>query len=150
MDNLNTRPATASDIEICYRIKQQALKPYVNIIWGWDERQQRQLHRASFTTKDTSIICRNTKAIGYYELEDADNEFFLKNLLIQKSFQNLGIGSFVLKQVIRQAEALQKPIRLRVFKINTEAQKFYREHGFEVFETMPHHLKMLRELHEEA
>lgn len=145
MDNLTLRPATVADAEICYRIKQQTLKTYVDKILGWDEIEQREIHKKSFTPAETTIICYNNTPIGYCELEETEDNFFLKNILLRKKYQKTGIGSFVLGELIENAEAKQKSITLQVFKTNTKAQKLYHKLGFKIYGTEEHHFRMLRE-----
>ncbi|TXD82792.1 GNAT family N-acetyltransferase [Subsaximicrobium wynnwilliamsii] len=142
MDNLHLRPATASDKEICYRIKQLSLKPYVNTIWGWDEMVQLKAHNDHFSRSATTIIIYKNKPIGYYELVETNAHFILKNILIENQFQNLGIGNFVMQLLIENANALEKSIQLKVFKVNGKAQKLYSKLGFNVVEITEYHLKM--------
>lgn len=45
-------------------------------------------------------------------------------------FQNMGIGSTVMKNIIEGAVVKEKSIGLQAFKINSRAQKFYTGLGF--------------------
>lgn len=64
-------------------------------------------------------------------ISENDTEIYIENFLIDNTFQNLGIGKEVMKSIIQKSSLENKSIRLQVFKIDTKAQKFYRNFGFE-------------------
>ncbi|WP_445731857.1 GNAT family N-acetyltransferase [Mariniflexile sp.] len=139
---MNLRNAKNSDLEITYRIKSKSIKEYVEKIWGWNEPYQKEIHKKKFIASETKIIEQNQQKIGYLVLKETENEIYIENLLIEKEFQNLGIGKEVMEKIIEKANSEKKLIRLQVFKINIKAQKFYGNLGFEKTSEMKNHIEM--------
>lgn len=136
------RNAQNSDLEITYLIKSKSIKPYVNKIWGWSESYQREIHKDNFTALDTQIIKYKEQEIGYIAITETDKEIYIENLLIVEEFQNLGIGKEIMEKVIEKASSEKKLIRLQVFKINSNAQRFYQKLGFENALEKEYHIEM--------
>ena len=139
---LNLRNAKNSDLKITYRIKSKSIKPYVEKIWGWNESCQRDMHESNFIASDTKLIVYKKQEIGYVVLKETDKEILIENLLIEKEFQNLGIGKEVMAQIIERAHLEKKLIRLHVFKINIKAQRFYGNLGFAKTSEKENHIEM--------
>ena len=126
------RPATADDLELTYRIKSNSLKPYIEEVWGWNEDFQQEFHKKNFNPKNIQIILLNNTPLGYLESEDKENTLFIYNLLIDKSFQNKGIGTGILTILIDDAFAQKKTVQLEVLKVNTRAKQLYQRLGFKL------------------
>jgi len=139
---LNIRNANKSDLELTYRIKRKSIKPYVEKIWGWNEAYQREIHKADYIASDIKIIEHKQQEIGYLAIKENDNEIYLENLLIEKDFQNSGIGKEVMENIIDRANSGKKLIRLQVFKINFRAQRFYKNFGFIETSETENHIEM--------
>lgn len=128
---VNLRKAKPSDVGITYQIMCNSIKPYIQKLWGWDDSHQQKIHKKNFRASKTTLIEYQKKIIGYLVISENDTELYIENLLIDGSFQNLGIGNVVMKRVIQKSASEKKSIRLQVFKINTKAQKFYQNLGIE-------------------
>tara|TARA_R110000868_G_scaffold91812_2_gene254400 strand:- start:14806 stop:15180 length:375 start_codon:yes stop_codon:yes gene_type:complete len=114
----------------------------VEKIWSWNEPYQKEIHKAKFIASDIKIIEHKKQAVGYLILKDTDNEIYIENLLIEKEFQNLGIGKEVMQKIIERANSEKKLIRLQVFKINIKAQRFYKNFGFKKTSEKENHIGM--------
>ena len=139
---MHLRAAKTSDLELTYRIKSKSIKPYVEKIWGWNEPNQRKIHNQSFNANDTKLIEYHKQYIGFLVIKETDNEIYIENLLIAMEFQNLGIGKTIMEQIVKSADFKKKRIRLKVFKINTKAQRFYENFGLEKISEMENHIEM--------
>lgn len=139
---LNFRDAKKTDLEITYRIKRNSIKQYVEKIWSWNEFFQKKTHETNFVASNTKIIGRDQKEVGYLVLKETQSEIFIENLLIEREFQNLGIGKEIMEEIIERANSEKKLIRLQVFKINVRAQKFYKSLGFKEISEMENHIEM--------
>lgn len=108
-----------------------SIKPYIEKLWDWEDLHQRKIHKKKFKASKISLIEVEEKIVGYIVLSENDKEIYIENLLIEQLFQNLGIGKKVMQSLIQKSSIKKKPIRLQVFKINTKAQKFYQNLGFD-------------------
>lgn len=124
-------PAKTSDLEKTYQIMCNSFKSYFEKLWIWDELHQRKLHKRKFKSTKTSLIEFCDQCVGYIVLSENNTEVYIENSLINQSFQNLGIGTEVMKRIIQTSFSKKKTIRLQVFKINTKAQKLYKTLDFE-------------------
>ena len=101
--------------------------------WGaWDEDAQREKHLQNYTPSTYRIVVRDGEEIGLVAVEDEADHVWLVKLYLLRSSRRLGIGSSLLQQVIHEAEQSHKPVRLRVLRVNQDAQRLYLRHGFEV------------------
>ncbi|MAZ26703.1 MAG: hypothetical protein CL868_06450 [Cytophagaceae bacterium] len=143
-NKLKLRNAERSDLELTYRIGCNSIKPCVIKIWGWDESFQREMHRQKFDASETKIIEYGGKEVGLLIVKEFKDEIYLQSILIEKKFQNVGIGKIIMQGIITRANYLNRPIRLQVFKINVNAQRFYKRLGFMKISEMENHIGMKR------
>lgn len=134
--------AKNSDLEKTYRIKTKSIKPYVEKIWGWDENYQHKIHLENFVASEVKLIEYNKQIVGLTIVKESEKEIYLQSILIEKEFQNKGIGKIFMRTLIEKANSEEKKILLQVFKINTKAQKFYKKLGFEKISEMENHFRM--------
>jgi len=139
---LKLRKAVESDLEITYLIKSNSLKLYIDKIWGWDESFQERFHKKYFSKESTDLIILDEKKIGYIIMKESDEEIYIENILIDNRFQNLGIGTNIMKSIINKANSQRKTIRLQIFKINVKAKRFYINLGFNEISEKEHHIVM--------
>ena len=80
---------------------------------------------------------------GFYNGKDKDsNTFEIGNICVKPEYQNKGIGTAVLKEII--FENKDKNIRLQVFKTNEKAINLYKKMGFEKEEETKTHCIMIK------
>lgn len=135
------RQATESDSEFAYHVKRAAFREYVEQTWGWDEGWQRRYHATHFDPSDVQIITYQGVEVGWLEVRREREAIQVANIYISPEYQNRGIGSFLLKEVLLDADQRGVPIKLGVFKVNTRAQQLYKRLGFRIVsETDVHYL----------
>ena len=79
---------------------------------------------------------------GFYNgKEIEDNTFEIGNICIKPEYQNKGIGTAILKEIIFENKG--KNIKLQVFKINERAFKLYEKMGFEKIDENKTHCIMV-------
>ncbi|UOQ65935.1 GNAT family N-acetyltransferase [Hymenobacter volaticus] len=127
---LARRPATAADFEVTLAIKKQALGPYIEQVWGWEDEFQRVFHSENFKPDSTTILLYEGKEIGLLEAEEQPDCFFIQSLLIVPEFQGRGVGTALLNEIITKALAVDKPVRLDVLQVNKRALQLYQRLGF--------------------
>ncbi len=134
------RPSTAEDSELIYSIKKNALGEYIKLTWGWDEKLQRKMHEKEMLSENINIIIFENKEIGTVGRILKENEIIICRLYILDKFQSYGIGSDIVKNIIK--ENPDKTIRLGVLKVNMRARKLYEKLGFIVYGEENEHFRM--------
>jgi len=124
------RQATARDSEFAYEVKKTALGEYVRQVRGWDEGEQRRLHRRRFASQVFQVIVAAGTDVGILALNYEPDCLRVNQLLVLPEYQGKGVGTTCMRQVIEDAAGRSLPVRLQVLKVNHQAIKFYRRLGF--------------------
>ncbi|UCH58617.1 MAG: GNAT family N-acetyltransferase [Anaerolineales bacterium] len=86
------------------------------------------------------IITKSNLPIGRLIVEKRKHEIGLMDISILPKYRDQGIGTKLIKEVMDQAEQLQKPVRLYVEKDNKGAMRLYQRLGFRLIgDTSMHH-----------
>jgi ribosomal protein S18 acetylase RimI-like enzyme len=121
------------------------MRDYVIQTWGnWDELQEWHKHRHNYTPSTHRIVLCGKQEAGIVSAEVEPAHLWLVKLYLRPQFQGLGIGTKVLQQVIHEAAELNRPIRLRVLRVNQGALRLYHRHGFTVVGEEAERLLMVR------
>ena len=145
MSTYSLRPANSDDLDLTYEITRDAMREYVIQTWGaWNEDEQHEKHQQNYNPSTCRIVLRGGEEIGLVAVEDEPDHLWLVKLYLRKSFRRLGIGTSLLQQVIHEADLLHKPVRLRVLRVNKDAQRLYLRHGFAVVGEESDRLFMVR------
>jgi ribosomal protein S18 acetylase RimI-like enzyme len=122
------RPAVPDDAEFVLRVTEACMRAYAEQTWGaWNE----ALTRASFDPATHRIIQCDEQDIGCLALHEWDDHLDLDKLYILPAYQNRGIGTRLMDDIVAQAAAAGKPVRLSVLAVNP-ARRFYERAGFVV------------------
>ena len=108
------------------------MEQYVEATWGWDESIQRQRQQEEFAARAYQIIEIAGQSVGTCIVERQPDCFYLSGLYILPEYQKREIGSLVLKGLLSEGQAHKLPVRLRVLKVNPDAQRLYERNGFVV------------------
>jgi ribosomal protein S18 acetylase RimI-like enzyme len=106
------------------------MKEYVEKVWGWDEAWQKTYCLQHFDPEALQIVVLDCTDIGCISVADRDRELFLRSIEIMPEYQNKGIGTFLIKEIILHAQRENKPVALQVLKTNTRARILYQRLGF--------------------
>jgi ribosomal protein S18 acetylase RimI-like enzyme len=138
---IDFRPIKTEDYEFLWRLHNAALKKYIEKTWGWNEDWQRRNFEKNFHVEDGQIIvCENTD-IGFYWLIEKENEILLASIRITPEYQNRGIGTKIIKDLIASTNKKNKNLRLQVLKVNP-AKKLYERLGFVIKDETETHFIM--------
>ena len=124
----NIRKAFDQDLDLTYKIKKNALKEYLEMLWGWNEKAQKDFHKNQFDKERFQVIELQDEPIGYLEIETYEDHIFLANLMILQRFQGQGIGKIIMEDLLKTHPNIQ----LEVLKVNQRAIQFYTEFGFTI------------------
>ena len=134
-----------SEFELSFKIKKEALGPYVAEQWGWEDDVQRRLHRDHWQKRDILAIQADGKDVGTVWIEQFSDHWRLGEFYVLPAFQNQGIGSHVLVAAITDAERTRLPIRLECLKWNP-VRGLYERHGFRRIKESETHFFMERQI----
>lgn len=140
------RTITEKDYDFIYQVKKEAYKKYVEIYFGsWDEEQQKEYFKKFIETykEGAFIITFNRKDIGFYNGCIIDNKYEIGNICIIPEYQNKGIGTDILKDVL--SDNSDKEITIQYFKQNPVG-RLYERLGFKLIGETQFHYQMIKEI----
>lgn len=127
---IHFRPVTQNDSEFLFQLKKQTLKEYITLTWGWDEEVQRDFHQKNFKPEKYRIIQEDGQDIGCLSVEEHSDKFILNIIEITPKYQNKGIGSLLIRDLINEGIQKKKYVELQVLKVNQKALRLYKSLGF--------------------
>ena len=142
--DIKFRKCTLSDFDFLFKLKKDNFKIYVDNIWGWNDDDQIKRLRIDLeeTLEQKNVIIYNDTKVGVFSFYMIENNVCrINEINILKEYQNLGIGSYILENKLK--ENSDKNIRtiLQVFKDNP-ALNLYKRLGFRIYEETETHYKM--------
>jgi ribosomal protein S18 acetylase RimI-like enzyme len=144
MREISLRPITGNDFEFLRQLHKLALKSYITQTWGWDEAWQRREFTEQFNSSNGEIVAVDGTDAGLLWVSEKPTEVKLASIRRLPQFQNQGLGTRLIKDVIRDAQAKGKPVVLHVLKVNP-ARRLYERLGFTVSEELEWHFPMRTE-----
>ena len=143
--NIKLIPYTDEDYEFVYEVKKNAYKKYVERYWGsWKEEEQRK-YFDNFITKaknNAFIILFEECKIGFYNGEILSNgNYEIGNICIIPQYQNMGIGSNILKAKLEENK--DRNIEIQYFKQNPVG-RLYQRLGFTPNGETEYHYKLIK------
>jgi len=140
--DLRKRRATDADAEFIFECVKTALGPYVVATYGpWDEDWQRKNFSQTTDPRSHEIIEVATRPAGCLFVEDCGACLELHRILLLPEFQNRGIGTRLVRELLSEALATGKRVSLRVFRVNP-ARRLYERLGFRVIGESRTHYSM--------
>jgi len=137
---IDFRQITNNDLEFLWKLHNLALKDYVAQTWDWDEDWQRLDFTEKFNPADGKIIVVVGVDAGFWWTIKRETETLLVSIRILPEFQNRGVGTKIIKNLLNESK---NPVRLQVLKVNP-ARRLYEKLGFEIFDETETHFKMIR------
>jgi len=122
------RPAVEKDFEYCKRLYFEGMKKIIEEL-GLDMAAQEAGFSAQWTLTQVRVICFGGSGAGWLQSDVRDDGLFVAQLFVDESSQGRGIGTEVMKRLIREAAALYQPVSLAAVKINP-AVRLCRRLGF--------------------
>lgn len=136
------------EIQFIYNLKKEVFQKYVEKYFKeWNEESQKKLFERFMkeNSKNIELIYLREDLVGFYNGKDKDhNTFEIGNICIKPEYQNKGIGTAILKEILFEHKG--QNIELQVFKINEKAIKLYEKNGFEKIEEIERHYIMKKEI----
>ena len=129
------RQATAADSDFIYRLVERTMRGYVEQIWGsFSEEYNRKQVAEQIAVY--SIVELGGNDVGALAVERHDTHIQLAQIYILPDYQNRGIGTSLVRDLVGEARRSGKPLRLRVLSVNP-ARALYEREGFRVTQSTP-------------
>jgi GNAT superfamily N-acetyltransferase len=139
---ITQRAALAADIEWLEPFYESIMRPYyVALDCEWDDTKFREY----CNTDLTKIIQADGIDIGMLKVEERTDCVYLGDIQIASAYRNKGIGTHLIETVIRSANLVDKPVRLRVLNGNP-ARNLYLRLGFREIEVLDNAWMMERSI----
>jgi len=126
--DIKTRDYKNSDYQFIYDVKKEVYQKYVELNWGeWNEEKQQKFFDEFINVykDDIKIIVFDGIDIGFYHCKQIDQDNFeIVNICIRKEYQGKGIGSKILKSIIKDHK--NQNIVLQCFKQNPVVNLYLR------------------------
>lgn len=153
--SVTLRPVTDNDEEILLKIYASTREDEMQQAVGWTDEQkemflrwqlqmQRRDYEARFPDADYRLILFKGKPAGRLWVGRTPEQIRLLDIAILPEFQNRKIGGYLLRQLIEESEETGIPLRHMIYKLNTEARRFYERLGFKLVEDDRMYLLMER------
>ncbi|HHY74360.1 MAG TPA: GNAT family N-acetyltransferase [Bacillus bacterium] len=110
--------------------------------WGWEKEQihqflqmqhlcQQRSYELQYPHMETKIIFFENEKVGRLLLADFKDKLVLVDITLLSNYQNKGIGTKVLTDLLQYAGQQNKIVQLHVFSNNEKAKKLYERLGFQ-------------------
>ncbi len=137
---IQTRSAQQSDYEWLYSLNLEVYQHLITLEFGyWDEEEELALFQEAWESQKIMLITIEEERAGMFILSEQDDHLWLSEIQIAPQFQNCGLGSQVIQQLLAKSHQKNRPLRLRVLHANYRAYRLYQRLGFRRISTAKHH-----------
>jgi len=136
------RPISPTEFEWAFELHRAALGEYVDQTWGWDEAVQRRLFAGSFDRRPLQVIEVDGTGVGVLEVDERPDELVLGLVELLPAWQNKGLGTDILRWLLRRAHETHRTLGLSVLNANPRAAALYEREGLRVVGSGPAKLQM--------
>jgi ribosomal protein S18 acetylase RimI-like enzyme len=140
---ITKRQATPEDENFAQRTHHDAYEDVIKLQFPDTEYEilQPDYFKRTWNPEKYSIILDNESPCGLLWIEHKPDCIFVYELVVSKEFQNEGIGTKVLSDILHEANQSQMPVELDVLKKN-KALLLYERSGFKKINTTSNHFRM--------
>lgn len=108
----------------------------------WQYQMQKQEYDARYPDARYDVILVDGVPAGRVWVGADDTQIRLLDIAVIPEFQNRGVGTHLLRQLMDEATRDNKPLRHMVFVLNENAFRFYERLGFKTIEDVGGYLHM--------
>jgi ribosomal protein S18 acetylase RimI-like enzyme len=128
-DEIRLRPARPRDYLFALSLYLDGARRHLSKIGRWDRRRIVSRFRRGYKQAQTRVICVEGKAVGWIQVAELVGRLHLRQLHLVAVQQRNGIGTRLIKDLLRRADVLGKPVTLDVLHGNA-ARSLYLRLGF--------------------
>ena len=137
--------ATEDDFEALFSLRMVAMRDSLQRLGRFDPQRARERLGRAFEPAHTRHILLAGESVGFVVLLPMPDHLVLDQLHIAPQAQRQGVGSWVMAQVLDEADRQGLPVRVMALR-GSDANPFYRRHGFELQHETEWDLHYLRPL----
>ncbi|MFD9408106.1 GNAT family N-acetyltransferase [Streptomyces sp. NPDC059989] len=137
------RSAEPADVEAIAELRAAVMRPDLERLGRYDEHRVRQRLRDAFSPQHTSVIVADGAFGGCVAVRPAEDGRWLEHFYLTPGLQGRGLGSAVLRTLLRRTDADGVLVRLNVLQ-GSAARRLYERHGFTVEAQDPVDIYMVR------
>lgn len=132
--NIDFRKCKYDDLDFIMELKELCLKWYIEIIYGWNNKVQREktILELDKHINDMRIIIWNNKDIGITTFYEENDIYVIGLIMINPDYQNKGIAAKIINEYIDITKKENKKIIIKTYK-NNPARKLYGRLGFNLY-----------------
>ncbi len=134
MSKYKLRTAQQKDLNFLFDVSTKAMLPVRRVNRPDFEpnlEEEFKEYAKKFVPQKIQVIQFAKKDVGRLRVVRTSDEIYLGGIQILPEYQDKGIGSAILKDLLEESDRLKLPIKLEVAKVNTRGERFYRRLGFE-------------------
>ncbi|MBI2948355.1 MAG: GNAT family N-acetyltransferase [Verrucomicrobia bacterium] len=138
LSSITLRPATRQDLDFLDKLYTTAMRPYFEKINKWNP----LLFRITFDESISQVIEYDGQSIGFLKVRRDPEAIFLGDIQLMPEFRNQGIGTHLIRALLKEAATSKATVWLKVLKGNP-ALSLYERLGFTVSEETEGHYRMV-------
>ena len=123
------RSAQPEDVEAIAELRATVMRPDLERLGRFDEHRVRQRLRDSFSPQYTSVIVADGAFAGCITVRPAEGGRWLEHFYLAPGLQGRGLGSAVLRTLLKRTDADGVLVRLNVLQ-GSAARRLYERYGF--------------------
>ncbi len=138
------RKATIDDFDFIFDLKKKNFKKYIEEYFEWNEEERKEMYYNTLKNYlgGYNIIVINNKDVGIFAVDESyKGESYISEISLNKEYQNKGIGTDILNNLLIKNKQKGLKTKLKVFK-NSPAKKLYERLGFSVYGENESHYQM--------
>ena len=126
-------PANDDDFEALLSLRMAAMRESLQRLGRYDAQRARERLGRAFEPAHTRHILLGAERVGFVvllpRLDARPPHLLLDHLYIAPQAQGQGVGSWVLAQVLDEADRRDLPVQVTALRLS-DANRFYQRHGF--------------------
>ncbi len=118
-----------ADFEPLLALRIEVMREHLERVGRYKPSRARRIFRGHFDEPGMRLILVDGERRGCVALRTGSDRFKIDSFYLDRSLQNAGLGTVILKALLAEADAAAKPVRLEVLT-GGKADRFYLRHGF--------------------
>jgi ribosomal protein S18 acetylase RimI-like enzyme len=132
------------DFDFLFNLLKATMREQIELTYGsWDDEVEMEFLQSSIKEYDYKIISLKNLNIGCLSWVEFTECIFINELQILPEYQNNGIGTKILHELIEFAKHRHKNVKLEVLRTNLKAITLYKRLNFNIVDENSTHKTMI-------